>query len=48
MLTYHDPQMKYWRNMKTERRTLRAVCTGGPRGGKVGRIIAERQGEEKN
>ena len=30
MLTYHDPQMKYWRNMKTESWILSRVCTGGP------------------
>jgi hypothetical protein len=30
MLTYHDPQMKYWRNMKMESLILSAVCTGGP------------------
>jgi hypothetical protein len=26
MLTYQAPQMKYWRNMKTERRSLMLDC----------------------
>ncbi len=33
MLTYHDPQMKYWRNMKTDSRILSVdwfiASTGG-------------------
>ena len=28
MLTYQEPQMKYWRNMKKESLILSAVCMG--------------------
>jgi hypothetical protein len=29
MLAYHDPQMKYWRNMNAESWTFNRVCIGG-------------------
>jgi hypothetical protein len=28
MLTYHEPQMKYWRNMNAESLSFREVCMG--------------------
>jgi hypothetical protein len=32
MLTYHAPQMKYWRNMKIESRSLIVDCDGDDSG----------------
>ena len=45
MLTYHEPQMKYWTNMNAESLILREVCTGGGEMVKGGApdINAERQ-----
>src|SRR5205823_7536797 len=31
IVTYHEPQMKYWRNMKIESWTLSFVCMGRSR-----------------
>src|SRR5215207_5229356 len=37
MLAYHDPQMKYWRNMNAASWTFSPVWSGAPGGGSYGR-----------
>lgn len=39
MLAYHDPQMKYWRNMNAESWTLSRACIGPPVAGCGGQPV---------